>query len=128
MRVSDLTEGRTDPLVVVICAAPLLCEALSSALDGIAAVRQFPASRGDTAGLLSSVRPDAVVVDSDDEAEAAAAFAAGDDAPVVHVSYRANTLRVFADGFWREPARAVATPEAVRNVIVGHLAGRRTAV
>ena len=56
-------DGR--PLVAVWCSVPLLGEAVEFALE-FAEVRSFAPSRGDLAGLLRWLRPDAVVVDSDE--------------------------------------------------------------
>jgi hypothetical protein len=73
---------------------PLLAEALTAALEGIATVRRFPAERGDTAGLLRAVDPDAVVVDSEAEAHHAAVFARATDSALVHVSLYDQVLRI----------------------------------
>jgi hypothetical protein len=65
----------TFPLVAVVSSYPLLAEAVEGALEGIAEVRAFPAGQGDTADFLRLLQPAAVVVDSAEEAEAAAEFA-----------------------------------------------------
>jgi hypothetical protein len=122
MNVPTLDE-RNEPLVAVICRIPLLCEALTGALDGIAKVRQFGASQGDTAGLLRWLRPDAVVVDSDAVADTAAAVARETNTPVVKISYGRSAVRVFSDGEWEEPVEGAASAESVRNILVGHLFG-----
>jgi hypothetical protein len=115
---------RPEPLVAVLCSTPILCEALSAALESIADVRRFPAGRGDVAGLLRSLAPDGVVVDSEEDLEAAAEFASEFDAPLVHVSLRRDRLRVLADGEWQEPESQQASPEAIRNALVGGIYGR----
>ena len=38
-----MRRGEGVPLIAAICAVPLLCEALSSALEGIAEVQSFAA-------------------------------------------------------------------------------------
>src|SRR5919198_2481554 len=92
--------GGAEPLVAVVCAVPLLYEAVATALDGIAEVRGFPAHRGDTAGLLHALRPDGVVVDAPDEAREAELFARSSHATVVHVQLTRRKLRVLVDGEW----------------------------
>ena len=111
--------------MAAVYTVPLLCEALAGALEGIAELRTFPARHGDTGGLLRSLEPDAVIVDSDDEADAAATYGADTGAPLVHVMLRERRLRVFRDGAWIDLERGGATPEAIRNIIVGGIYGRQ---
>lgn len=119
-----MTAGNgSEPLVAVVCRVPLLYEALTAALDGVANVRRFPAGGGDTVGLLRALRPDAVIVDSEEEADEAAAFARESSSPLVHVSLHERTLRTLRDGRWHQ-AEEDATPEAIRNAIVGGIFGR----
>jgi hypothetical protein len=115
---------RAQPLVAVVCRVPLVYEALTAALEGIADVRPFPAGRADTAGLLRALAPDAVVVDSEAEARDAEAFVRGTESLLVHVSIADETLRTFKDGRWQEPEDA-ASPEAIRNAVVGGIFGRK---
>lgn len=112
-------------MIAAICVVPLLCEALDGALEGIADVQSFPAGRGDTLGLLESVQPDAVVVDSDEEARNAERYAISSNVPVVHVQLIKQTLRILRDGVWEE-SPGNASPESIRNVLVGSLYGPRT--
>lgn len=112
---------RIQPLVAVLYTVPLMCEALSWALDGVAEVRTFPAGRGDTAGLLQSVSPDAVVVDDPDEAEAVRDWTNRHERPLVHVSLRDQTIRVLEDGAWVKSSGATA--QCIRNVIAGSIYG-----
>lgn len=112
------------PLVAAICRVPLLCEALSEALDGIADVRSFPARTTETGSLLEVLVPDAVVVDTDEQAAEAAAYAKDTGAPLVHVSLRPPRITVFRDGEWTELEGEQATAEAVRNVLVASLLRR----
>ncbi len=113
-----------DPVVAVICRAPFVADALRSAFEGPAFVQELPPGRG-TAGLLGSVEPDAVVVDSEAEADAATAFSAATHAPLVHVSVAERRLRVWGDSAWREESRAAASPEAIRNIVIGGIYKRR---
>jgi hypothetical protein len=115
-------DGR--PLVAVVCSVPLLAEALNSALE-FAEVRAFAGDHGDTAGLLRWLRPDAVVVDSERDAHEAAAFALERELPVVHISVREQTLRIFHGGAWTAVGNGEGpSPETIRNVVAGMLFAR----
>ena len=115
-------DGR--PLVAVWCSVPLLGEAVDFALE-FAEVRSFASSGGDLAGLLHWLRPDAVVVDSDEGAADAAPFAREHDMPLLHVSVRERSLRVYHAGEWQDVADDEGpTPEAIRNVVAGALFAR----
>lgn len=114
---------RRQPLVAVLSSVPMLVEALANTLEDIAEVRVFPSGRGDTQGLLRSLAPEAIVVDNEEEAEAAAAFAREADTPVVLVSYREENLLVLTDAGWEEGEEPVSA-EGIRNALVGGLFGR----
>src|SRR5258708_7577603 len=104
------------PLVAVVCAVPLLGEAMESALD-FAEVRSFSTSDGDLAGLLRWLRPDALIVDTDGDAEEAAAFARDHELPVLHVSVQTGALRLLRRGAWQIVGSGEhATPTVIRNV------------
>jgi hypothetical protein len=111
------------PLVALVCHVPLIAEAVASSLEEIAEVLIFPGGRGGTEGLLRSLDPDGVVVDSPREAEAAANFARDRGVPLVEISLAEQRLRVLGPGGWEDDGSA-ATPEAVRNVLVGRMLGR----
>jgi hypothetical protein len=116
--------GRTLPLVAVISTVPMLFEALVNTLDDIAEVRGFPARRDDTVGLLRWLRPDAIVVDNEEDA-AAAADAADPAIPVVHVPLQEQgVLRVLVEGEWLDQGVAAASPELIRNIVVAGMFGR----
>ena len=114
--------GRRQPLVAVLYSVPLLCEAISSALDDIAEVRMFRASRGDTVGLLRSLRPDAVVVDHPAEAEEAQEWSEDREIPLVHINLRERKIRVLRGGDWEESTGAGR--ESIRNIIAGAMYAR----
>ena len=117
-------ESETRPLVAVLCSVPLVGEAMAAALE-FAEVRTFAASGGDLEGLLGSLRPDALIVDSAAGAEAATVFAREYDLPVVYVSVRDRTLHVFRGGEWEQVSNGAGpTPEAIRNVVAGALFAR----
>lgn len=118
--------GRSLPLVAVLSSVPMLAEALNDVMDGIAEVRLFPAGR-DTGGLLRWLEPDAVVVDSDDEAEAAAEFGRAEGRPVVHVSYPEERIRVVGEGGWEDLEEPGISPELLRNVLAAGLFRRKEA-
>jgi hypothetical protein len=111
---------RTNPLVAVLCAAPIVADVLETTLRGIADVKSLPADGRDTEGLLRALAPDAVVVDRDREAEEAARVAHDSGVSVVHVSLRDGTLRVLTQGAWTAPS-GDASPEAIRNAVVAAL-------
>jgi hypothetical protein len=115
------------PLVAVVCVVPLLGEAMESALD-FAEVRSFSGSDGDIAGLLRWLRPDALIVDSDEHAEEAAAFARDHELPVLHVSVQRRALRLHRHCAWEIVGSGEqATPTVIRNVIAGALFAREGA-
>lgn len=119
--------ARSRPLAAVVCAVPLVAEAMTSALD-FAEVRAFGARGGDIPGLLRSVRPDVIVVDTEDAARDALVYAIDAAVPVLHVCVRKGTLRLFRAGGWSDVASDDGpTPEAIRNAIAGVLFGRTEA-
>ena len=111
------------PLVVAVYSVPLLCEALSATLEDIAEVRGFPAGRGDTLGLLRVLRPDAIVVDAEDEAEAVSAFADESHVPILHISLKDRKLRWLKKNIWQE-AEGESSPEEIRNLLVAGVYAR----
>src|SRR5436190_19648775 len=113
------------PLVAVFCRVGILYEALSPVLGTIAEVRQFPGQGGDTAGLLHWLRPDAIVVASPEEADEAMTFASEAQAPLVQVRLRERKLLVLRNGDWEEPESGGASAEAIRNIVLGGIYGRR---
>jgi hypothetical protein len=118
------TGSADKPLVVAVCAVPLLHEALTAALEDIAEVQGFPAHRGDTIGLLRWLKPDAVVVDEEDEALAAAPFARESNSPILHISLKERKLRLLRNGDWEEAGNGGASPEEIRNILVASLFAR----
>jgi hypothetical protein len=111
------------PLVAVICHVPLLEEALEAAVGDVLTVRSFPPDR-DTSGLLGWLRPDGIVVDSEQEAANALPFASEWNIPLLHVSLAARTLRVLNNGVWEQPQGTALGPETVRNIMVGGIFGK----
>ncbi len=111
-------------MVAVIYTVPLLCEALDGVFDTIAEMHTFPA-RGDTPGLLRSLQPDAILLDSSTEAEEATEYARETETPLVHILLRERRVRLLRDGGWSELDRGAATAEGVRNIVVAALYGRQ---
>ena len=105
------------PLVAVVSSYPLVAEAVEGALDGIAEVRAFHAGQGDTADFLRLLQPAAVVVDSEQEADAAAEFAQESRATLVYVSLREDRLRLLHAGRWQNLSDGSASPERIRSAI-----------
>ena len=116
------TSGRRQPLAAVLYSVPLLCEAIASALDNVAEVWTFPARRGDTVGLLRSIRPDAIVVDDPIEAADVKGWAELHDVPLVEICLQTQKIRVLQGGEWTESAGASA--ESIRNAVAGSLYAR----
>jgi hypothetical protein len=111
------------PVVAVVSASPLVTEALSAALTGFAEVLALPGGRSDLTGLLDSVRPAGVVADDAEDADAAAAYAGGARAPVLHARHAESVLSVWNGLAW-EDTPGELTPELVRNTVVARLRDR----
>ena len=125
MNVQPRPGDRARPLVAVICAVPLLAEAIRASLD-FADVQVFAAEKGDAAGLLRWLKPDAAIVDSDESARDAVRFAHEADLPLLHISVRDATARLHRNGAWESVSNGEGpTPEGVRNVIAGALFARQ---
>jgi hypothetical protein len=118
-----VTAVTVKPFVAVLSHVPLVTGAIVDALEGIAEVRAFTSRNGDTVGLLTSLRPDAIVADGPDEAEAAAEYARGTGVPVLFVSLRDQKLRVLVGDGWRDEAGG-PSPESLRNALAGVIYGR----
>jgi hypothetical protein len=118
---------RRVPLVVAVCAVPVLGEALAGALEELAECKVVPAGQPDIAGLLRSLQPDAIVVDDEGEAEAAAMYSRFARIPVLYVAPTSRRLRVLENGRWEELEDYDASPEAIRNLVAVGLYGRKAA-
>jgi hypothetical protein len=120
----QLRPERPRPLVAVVCAVPLLGEAVRSALE-FADVQTFAAAGGDLDGLLRWLRPDALIVDSHAGAAEAVGFARESELPVLHVSVQERTLRLYRGGEWEDVGNGSGPePEAIRNVVAGAVFAR----
>lgn len=114
--------GGERPLVAVLYRVPLVCEAIVAALDPIVSTSAFPAGVGDLLGLLDSVSPDAIVVDSVEAGEIAL-YARVEEVPMVQIDLRAQQLLIFERGDLR--TEETVTAESVRNAVAGALFGLR---
>ena len=115
---------RTRPFVAVVCAVPLLGEAVRSALE-FADVQTFAARSGDLDGLVRWLQPDVLIVEDEADATEAEAFARDHGLPVLHVSVRDPVLRLCRRGEWEHIGNGDApTPELIRNVVAGALFAR----
>lgn len=118
------TDGRTRPLVAVVSSMPMVFEALRDALGGFADVQSFPAQRG-TASLLLSIRPDAAVVDEDEDLLEAESAARQLGFVLVHLALAQGSVRHLRDGEWVVVDEGGGLrPEAVRDVIAAGLYAR----
>ena len=117
----DMTSEKL--LVAVVAEVPLLREAVAAVLGDSADVQGFPAHQRDTLGLLEWLRPDAVVVDNEAEAEAVTPFASESHSPLLHISLKTRKARLLRNGGWEE-ANGSGAPEEIRNILIGSIYGR----
>jgi hypothetical protein len=113
----------TEAVVLAVTATPLLTQSLAAALEGVAVLRRFPAGIADLDGLVRHIRPDALVVDCDEEAGELTAVAGELSLPLVHVSLQTQQLRVFRDQTWSAFPSWGTSPNAIRNVLLGEIYG-----
>ena len=117
--------GSERPLVAIVCAVPLLGEALVGALEAMADCTVIPARQPELGGLLKSLHPEAIIVDDEQEAAVAATYARFAHVPVIQVSLRASKVQLFEDGVWAAPEEHDASPETIRNLVAGGIFARR---
>ena len=115
---ADTHEPR--PVVALVSGAPLVTEALSSALGGFAEVLALPGGQSDLRGLLDSVRPAGVVTDDPADAAAAAAYAGAGGAVILHTRIARGSLEVWNGHGW-DGAPGDLSPELVRNTLLARL-------
>jgi hypothetical protein len=111
---------RSRPLVVAVCSVPLICEGLAAALEGVAEVQCFRDTRGDVGSLLTWLRPSVVVVDCDETASSAAAFADDAGISLVQVGFRDQSVRIRREGGWVEQPDGMAI-ESVCDILVAEI-------
>jgi len=120
-----LTARRTFPAVLVVCATPLLYEALLESFQGLATLHEIPAHSADLTGLLRALDADALVVDSLVEAEEIESLARERQIPLLQVFLPERKVRLLRDGGWEDIPDAGASAEAIRNLLVGDIFARR---
>jgi hypothetical protein len=111
----------TEPVVLAVTVTPLLNQTLAIALKGVAVLGHIPAGITDLAGLIRHIRPDALIVDSDDRAHELAPAAAECSMPLVHVSLQTQELRVFRNERWTSCPSWGTSPNTIRNVVIGEI-------
>lgn len=124
MNAALLVRSEEAPRVAVVCDAPVVYAALEDALAGLASLTQLEGGRDDLVGLIESLAPDAVVIASEEGDERADELAAAFPAPIVRLSLREPCVRVLADGEWQRLRDQRASPEAIRNIVVGTIVRR----
>jgi hypothetical protein len=118
--IAEKNESR--PVIAVVSGAPLVSEALASALGGFADVLALPGGQSDLTGLLDSIQPAGVVTDHPADAEAAAAYAGAARTAILHVRIARGSLEVWNGCCWEETAGDLS-PELVRNTVLARLRG-----
>ena len=118
---------RALPVVLVVCAMPLLYEALDESLQGLASLHEIPTNRIDLTGLLRALDADALVADSPGDAEEMEPLARELGIPLLQIDLRGQNVRALRDGGWEDFPDAAKSAEAIRNLLVGEIFGRRGA-
>jgi hypothetical protein len=124
MNAALLVGNEDAPRVAVVCDAPVVYAALEDVLAGLASLTKLDGSRDDLVGLIESLAPDAVVIASEEGDERADELAATFSAPIVRLSLREPCVRVFIDSEWQDLRDERASPEAIRNIVVGAIVRR----
>ena len=122
------TPAHKRPLVVLVCALPLLRDAIETELGWLCEVQAYPAGRGAAmARFLDLLRPDGVVVDDPAEAEAAEAYARDAAVPLLHVEPDGDSIRHLTAGGWSVLATRGGSTAAIGDLLASDLAlrGRR---
>jgi hypothetical protein len=109
------------PLVLALTTTPLLTELLRDLLGEFALVRDFPADSLDLDGLVRHTRPDALVIDSDQDAFELARVAEELSVPLVQVLLPSHEARVFRDRRWNPEPLPIDSPTTIRNLLLGEL-------
>lgn len=112
---------RVRPLVLALTTTPLLTELLRDLLGDSALVRDFPGDGVDLDGLVRYTLPDALVIDSDQDAFELAAVAEELSIPLVQISLPSHEARVFRDRSWSPVPLPIDSPTSIRNLLLGEL-------
>jgi hypothetical protein len=109
------------PLVLALTATPLLTDLLRDQLDEVATVRNLPAGSVDLGGLVRHTVPDALVIDSAQNAAELSAVAHELSVPLVQILLPSRQIRLFRDGRWDPVPLSIESPTTIRNVLLGEL-------
>lgn len=115
------TAARVRPLVLALTTTPLLIELLRDLLGESALVRDFPGDSVDLEGLVRHTQPDALVIDSDEDAFELSAVAEELSVPLVQISLPSHEARVFRDRSWSPGPLPIDSPTSIRNLLLGEL-------
>ena len=115
------TVVRRRPLVLALTMTPLLTELLRDLLGESALVRDFPGDSADLEGLVRHTQPNALVIDSDQDAFELSAVAEELSVPLVQISLPSHEARVFRDRRWSPVPLPIDSPTSIRNVLLGEL-------
>lgn len=113
--------SRVRPLVLALIVTPLLTELLHDLLDEVAQLRHFPAGSPDLDGLVRHTMPDALIVDSDQDAPELCGVADELSVPLVQILLPSHEARVFRDGRWNPLPLPIESPMTIRNLLLGEL-------
>jgi hypothetical protein len=107
--------------VLALTTTPLLTELLRDLLGDSALVRDFPGDSVDLEGLVRHTLPDALVIDSDQDAFELSAVAEELSVPLVRISLPSHEARVFRDRRWSPVPLPIDSPTSIRNLLLGEL-------
>jgi hypothetical protein len=117
-------ESSTKPLVVALCAVPLLKEVLVSALADRAEVQTFPAQGGDTVGLLRWLKPEMQSSSTPTRLKRWPRSATSRIHLYYTSRYKTEGLRLLRNGEWEEAGTGDTSSEDIRNIVAAGLSGR----
>jgi hypothetical protein len=115
------TPSRVRPLVLALIVTPLLTDLLHDLLDEVAQLRHFPAGSPDLDGLVRHTMPDALIIDSDQDAPELCGVADELSVPLVQILLPSHEARVFRDGQWNPLPLPIESPMTIRNLLLGEL-------
>jgi hypothetical protein len=109
------------PIVLALTGTPLLTDLLRDLLDQVAVVRHFPAGSPDLEGLVRHTMPNALVIDSDQDALELAEVADELSMPLVRIALPSHEIQIFRDGGWDPVPFRIESPTTIRNLLLGEL-------
>jgi hypothetical protein len=109
------------PMLLALTSTPLLTDLLRDQLDEVATVRSFPSGSVDLGGLVRHTMPDALVIDSDQDAVELSEVADELSVALIQILLPSRQIRVFRDGRWDPVAHTIESPTTIRNLLLGEL-------